>query len=314
MTANDVAHRFRLQAVPTLRSSMPARSPITISRVRCDVPEHGASRAAPIEDAYAASIAVTDLVSAEIQLLGKTVRKGGSPAAGLYLFNFQSDPICFFHSPFDFVRFYISRAALEELSRDAGVPLKGSLARPDFGALDPILYNLALAMLPALDRPDEPNQLFVDHVALAFHAHLVLHYSGPCRDLVRGRAGLAPWQTRLATDMIASRLDGKLSIAELASACGLSQSHFSRAFFHTLGVPPHRWLLARRVDRAKDLISSGTLPLNDVAKACGFANQSHFTRVFMGLTGMPPGKWGRMRHKLDAFERNGLVPGGHRVN
>lgn len=314
MTTNEVAHRFRLPAVPTLRSSMPVRTPITVSRVRCDMPEHGPSRSVQVEDAYAASIAVSDLVSAEIQLLGKSVKRGGSPAAGLYLFNLQSDPICFFHSPFDFVRFYISRSALEELSKDAGVPLKGSLARPEFGALDPVLYNLALAMLPALDRPDEPNQLFIDHVALAFHAHLVLNYSGPCRDLVRGRAGLSPWQAKLATEMIAARLDGKLSIAELASACGLSQSHFSRAFFHTLGVPPHRWLLARRVDRAKELIASGSLALIDVARACGFANQSHFTRVFMGVTGMPPGKWGRMRHRLDAFEGVAGRSGDHGVN
>lgn len=298
MSTHDVAHRFRLKAVPTLRSSMPARSPITISRVRCDTPEHGPSRSVPVEDAYAASIAITDLISAEIHLLGKAVKKGGSPSAGLYLFNFQSDPICIFHSPFDFVRFYISRASLEELSRDAGVPLTGSLSRPEFGALDPILFSLALAMLPALDRPDEPNQLFIDHIAQAFHAHLVLAYAGPCKDLVRGRAGLAPWQVRVATEIIASRLDGKLSIAELASACALSQSHFSRAFLRTLGIPPHRWLLDRRVDRAKQLMANGDLSLGDIAKACGFANQSHFTRVFMGLTGTPPGKWRRMRNRL----------------
>ncbi|MET0937410.1 MAG: AraC family transcriptional regulator [Luteibacter sp.] len=303
MSTSEIAERFRLKTLPTLRSSMPPRARITISRVRCDESEHGASRSPPVEDAYAASIAIADLVSADVQLHGRTVKRGGAPASGLYLFNLSSDPIVFFHSPFDFVRFYISRSALDELSRDAGALLPGSLTRPDFGALDPILFNLALAMLPALERPDEPNQLFVDHVALAFHAHLVLNYAGPCRDVTRSRAGLAPWQTKLATEMIASRLDGKLSIAELATACALSQSHFSRAFLHTLGVPPHRWLLDRRVDRAKELITGGDMPLADVARACGFANQSHFTRVFVGLTGMPPGKWRRMRHRLDAFER-----------
>lgn len=303
MNTADVAHRFRLPNVPTLSSSTPARSPITISRVRCDEAGHGASRSPPVEDAYVASIAISDLHSADVWLLGKQVRRGGSAASGLYLFNFQTDPIVFFHSPFDFVRFYISRASLEELSRDAGAPLTGSLSRPEFGSLDPVLYNLALAMLPALDRPGEPNQLFVDHISLAFHAHLVLNYAGPCRDVGRGRPGLAPWQTKVATEMIAARLDGKLSIAELASACALSQSHFSRAFLQTLGVPPHRWLLNRRVDRAKELMSAGTLPLNDVAKACGFSTQSHFTRVFMGLTGTPPGKWRRMRHRLDAYEQ-----------
>jgi len=292
-----------------LTSSTPARSPVTISRVRCDEPGHGSSRSPPVEDAYAASISVGDLISADVRLQGKLVKRGGAPASGLYLFNLQTDPIVFFHSSFDFVRFYISRATLEELSRDAGAPMPGSLTRPEFGALDPVLYNLALAMLPALARPDEPNQLFVDHIALAFHAHLLSTYAGPCRDVVRTRAGLAPWQVRVTTDMIASRLEGKISIAELAEACSLSQSHFSRAFLRTLGVPPHRWLLDRRIDRARDLISHGLLPLNDVAKACGFANQSHFTRVFVALTGTPPGKWRRMRHKMDAFERSARSTG-----
>ena len=296
--ANDVAHRFRLKAVPTLRSSMPAGSPVTISHVRCEEHEHGASRSPPVEDAYVASIAISDLLSADVQLMGKPVQRGGSRKSGLYLFNLQSDPIVFFHSPFDFVRFYISSASLEELSRDAGSPTGGSLSRPEFGALDPVLYNLASAVLPALDRPDEPNQLFIDHVAMAFHAHLILRYAGPCRDLARSRAGLAPWQARLATELIASRLEGQLSVSELAAACGISQSHFSRAFLRTLGVPPHRWLLARRIDRAKELMGTGSLGLNDVAKACGFANQSHFNRVFMRLTGMPPGKWARMHHRL----------------
>jgi AraC family transcriptional regulator len=303
MTTRDIAERYRLPGVATLSSSTPVRSPITISRLRCDEPSRGASRPTPTEDAYAASVAIHRPISADLQLIGKPVQRIGGSASGLYLFNLQSDPIVFFHSPFDFVRFFITRSALEELSRDAGVAPVGSLARPEFGSVDPVLYHLALAMLPALERPGEPNQLFVDHIALAFHAHLALAYAGPSRDLLRARSGLAPWQTKVATEMIVSRLDGKLSIADLAAACELSQSHFSRAFLRTLGVPPHRWLLERRVDRAKALISAGELSLIDVATACGFANQSHFTRVFVGITGTPPSRWRRMHHHVNVDGR-----------
>lgn len=302
VNANTIPRTLDPGAAPTLRSSMPTRSPITISRVSREMAEELVSCALPGDEAYAASVAVRDLHSADIWLQGKRVARAGCAASGLYLFNLQSEPVAFFDSAFDFVRFYISRSSLEQLSRDAGAPTTRTLSRPEFGASDRVLYNLALSTIPALDHPDEPNQLFIDHIALAFHAHLVLSFAGPGRDAIRARSGLAPWQARVATEMIAAQLEGNLSIADLASACSLSTSHFSRAFVQTLGAPPHRWLLERRVDRARELLSSGSLALNDVAKACGFANQSHFSRVFTAITGTSPGRWRRMYHKLEAHK------------
>jgi AraC family transcriptional regulator len=293
MSEDAIAHRFRVQNAPTLQSSMPLQSPVTISHLACNDPEHGASRSVAVEDAYVASVAIADLLSAEISIHGRTVRRGGAPEGGLYLFNLQTDPICHFHSPFDFVRFYMSRKALETLAREAGVPVTGSLSRPDFGAVDPILFNLAQAALPALNHTDSASQLFVDYIALAFHAHIMSRYSGPCLDLRRTRPGLAPWQTRVATELIDMQLHGKTSIGELARACRLSQSYFSRAFLRTLGMPPHRYLLYRRVDRAKALLGDASLSLPEIAMQCGFASQSHFTRVFTSIEGISPGRWRR---------------------
>lgn len=299
MSTDPIAHRFRIGNAPTLRSSTPGRSPITISRIACNELEHGPSRSVPVEDSYVASIAVTDLMSADISIHGRVVRRGGTPAGGLYLFNFQTDPICNFHSAFDFVRFYISRHALEYLARDRDRPPHGSLARPAFGSADPILFNLALAALPALDHVEGASQLFVDYLALAFHAHILSIYAGPCLDLRRARAALSPWQVRTATELIASRLDGKMSIIELARACHLSQSYFSRAFLQTLGMPPHRYLLHRRIDKAKMLLNSGDEPLPVIAMRCGFATQSHFTRVFTAIEGISPGRWRRRSESMD---------------
>ncbi|MET0935737.1 MAG: hypothetical protein ABWX83_07105, partial [Luteibacter sp.] len=156
---------------PILRSSMPAHSPITMSRVSREPTDELVACALPGDDAYAASVAIRDLPSADIWLHGRRVVREGCAASGLYLFNLESEPVAFFETAFDFVRFYIARPALEQLSRAAGTPVTRTLSRPDFGASDRVLYNLALSTLPALDNPDEPNQLFIDHIALAFHAH-----------------------------------------------------------------------------------------------------------------------------------------------
>ena len=75
----------------------------------------------------------------------------------------------------------------------------------------------------------------------------------------------------------------------------MSVSHFSRAFRRTMGVAPHKWLLTRRVELAKERLRDHQLSLLDVALACGFADQSHLTRVFTCMVGLSPGAWRRAR-------------------
>jgi AraC-like DNA-binding protein len=110
---------------------------------------------------------------------------------------------------------------------------------------------------------------------------------------LRVRGGLAPWQEKRATAMIDASLDGEISSIALARECGLSASHFARAFRITTGMAPHQWLLRRRVEKAQGEMRGGEASLADIALACGFANQSHFSRVFAKVTGVSPGAWRR---------------------
>jgi AraC-like DNA-binding protein len=107
------------------------------------------------------------------------------------------------------------------------------------------------------------------------------------------RGGLAPWQLRRAKQILISRLDEPISLAELARACKLSPGHFARAFRQTAGQPPHRWLMEQRIEKAKQLLVDTTLSLAQIAQNCGFADQSHFTRVFAQLVQSSPGQWRR---------------------
>jgi AraC-like DNA-binding protein len=100
-------------------------------------------------------------------------------------------------------------------------------------------------------------------------------------------------QLARALALIDARLDSTLSVAELARECHLSASRFAYAFKLAVGMSPHRWLIARRIERAKLLLRQADTPLARVALASGFADQSHFTHVFTALVGMPPGEWRR---------------------
>jgi len=109
------------------------------------------------------------------------------------------------------------------------------------------------------------------------------------------RGGLAAWQERRAKEMLMASLDASVSVNDLAMHCGLSVAHFARAFRQSTGVAPHRWLMDRRVERAKELLQVSKSSLSEIALVCGFADQSHFTRAFRQSVGITPGGWKRMR-------------------
>jgi AraC-like DNA-binding protein len=79
-------------------------------------------------------------------------------------------------------------------------------------------------------------------------SHLATHYgdSPPLSPHIRG--GLAPWQERRAKEMLLANIDGRIGLNELVRACGLTRSHFARAFKVGTGVPPLQWLLNQRID------------------------------------------------------------------
>ena len=105
---------------------------------------------------------------------------------------------------------------------------------------------------------------------------------------VRNRGGLPPIVTQRICEYIESHLDQKVALDALASMAGLSTHHFARAFHQSVGMPPHSYLLSRRLERAERMLRETRLPLAEIAAATGFADQSHLARHFRRRTGMPP--------------------------
>lgn len=105
--------------------------------------------------------------------------------------------------------------------------------------------------------------------------------------------GLARWQARRTLTYIEGNLDSKFGVGQLANLASLSKAHFSRAFRHALGLPPMKYVVKRRVERAKVMMTSTTQPLSDIALACGFSDQAHFSKLFRHCVGIPPGHWRR---------------------
>jgi AraC family transcriptional regulator len=109
------------------------------------------------------------------------------------------------------------------------------------------------------------------------------------------RGGLAPWQITRVTAYIESHIDSTICTDDLAALARLSSFHFCRVFRDSLGVPPHRYVMRKRVERAQSLMLSTDRPLGQIASECGLADQAHFTKLFRRFVGASPGAWRRAR-------------------
>jgi AraC-like DNA-binding protein len=97
---------------------------------------------------------------------------------------------------------------------------------------------------------------------------------------------------RRAREYLNDNLSHRVSLDTLATVSGLSRYHFLRVFKKATGLPPHRFHLQCRVDRAKGLLLSG-MSIAETAQETGFADQSHFTHKFKLFTGATPAQYVR---------------------
>lgn len=138
---------------------------------------------------------------------------------------------------------------------------------------------------------NEPGErLLTSSLAHEMLSHTVLNQVGK-RDGLRLKGGLAPHLRRQLIEFIDNQLAEPLSLGQLAALCALSEYHFARMFRESFGLPPHQYLLARRLFRARELLRTTRLAFGEIAMDCGFASASHFSNRFRQAVGATPGAY-----------------------
>jgi AraC family transcriptional regulator len=222
----------------------------------------------------------------------KKVSSGSYPIGGVSAIDLREEPAVLLPNPFDALVVYVTQAAVDEIAYAHRAPRVEQLVWPQ-GAFDPVVHHLGQTLLSSLDRPHHAPKIFLDHVLQAMNCHFVCSYGGLTVSAPQFRGGLSCLQMRRATELLEANLDGNIVLQQVAEACELSVSHFARAFKQTFRRPPYKWLVERRVDRARDLMTNSRLPLADIAIQCGFADQSALNRSFKRIHGVTPGIWRR---------------------
>jgi AraC family transcriptional regulator len=182
----------------------------------------------------------------------------------------------------------IARVALEACDIDPGrveLPSVYDLSHPQLQA--------AIQAIDAeLTSGGAGGHLLADSLSNVLAVHLIRHAIGDVRAACRPRGGLPRQRLRAAVEYIEEHFDSELDLDKLAAVVHLSPYHFARQFKASTGLPPHQYLIARRVERAKQMLRDGhDLSLAQVASRTGFWDQGHFTRHFKRLVGVTPGRF-----------------------
>jgi AraC family transcriptional regulator len=195
-------------------------------------------------------------------------------------------------SPATFLLMQLSRALIEAAAGDLGLDTRAVSLEPAAQLRDPPLEHIAWALKSELEAGQPNGRPYLEGLGLALSARLVARYATrrpaptPCPTLSRR-------QLRRVTDYVEAHLADDLSLAQLAAVAGLGLSQFKLLFRRSAGLPLHQYVIHRRVERARQLLAQGDLPISAVALEVGFTHQSYMARHVRRLLGVSPAQLAR---------------------
>jgi AraC family transcriptional regulator len=224
-------------------------------------------------------------------LSGRVVHDGSVTAGALQVTEPGVVARCLFRGPYDVLHIHVPNALIAKFSRELSGCDEGALHSGPVLAQDPVAERLGRALLAAEETGGAFGQLYADCITTAIVSRLL----APTRHVGSGGrpkiAELARWRLRRVTEYVEANLAESVSLADLASAAGLTRMHFAAQFRAATGLPPHEYLLRRRIERAQEMLIADEESLVEIALAVGFQTQSHFTSVFKRFVGQPPRAW-----------------------
>jgi AraC family transcriptional regulator len=157
-----------------------------------------------------------------------------------------------------------------------------------WGVRDPQTEYIVRALEADLEAGIPTGKLFGESLLCALAVHLQSRYAATRPTIRLPRNGLPKARLNRVIEYIDANLDREIRLSALAETAGLSTHHFAELFKQSVHLSPHQFVLRRRIDRARTLLSDPAITVFEAAIGAGFADHSHFTKVFRRVTGMTP--------------------------
>jgi AraC family transcriptional regulator len=184
---------------------------------------------------------------------------------------------------------------------DPEIGIASSRISPRLFFFDQAVWDTALKLKAEVGNSDPSSRQYVEALSLALMHELIRSertISEPAPSL---RGGLPGWQQKRVAEFIEEHLAEDISLATLAELADLSLYHFARAFKLSFGVPPHRYHMARRMDRARNLLQGSALSVTQIGIQIGFRDTSSFTRAYRKFAGVAPSEYRRHQKTMQSI-------------
>jgi AraC family transcriptional regulator len=160
---------------------------------------------------------------------------------------------------------------------------------------DQAIWDTALKLKAEVGNSDPLSREYAEALSIVLMQELLRLERTKSASVKPLRGGLPAWRQKHVADFIEEHLAEEISLAALAELADLSLYHFARAFTRSFGVPPHRYHMARRMDRARSLLQRPALSVTQIGIRIGFRETSSFTRAFRRYMGLTPTEYRRHR-------------------
>jgi AraC family transcriptional regulator len=227
----------------------------------------------------------------ELELRFEGVKRHTPPPAGSICVVPAGSPALWrWSGPKDSLHVYLEPGLVARVAAEAFDLDPARTLVPPLDGLDLPQLRAALAAVDAeLDAGTGGGRLAAESLANVLAVQLIRHLSAPPRTTRRRDGALPRCRLRAVVEYVEENLDAGLSLERMAAVARLSVYHFARQFKAATGLPPHQYVIARRVERARRLLQGdGDLSLADVAADAGFSDQSQFSHHFRRLVGVTP--------------------------
>ena len=195
----------------------------------------------------------------------------------------------------EILQLYLRRSVLENAIDDmyGGNGASVTLV-PRFSIADPLLEQLAFAVVQALRDGGVEDRLYIETIAELIGMHLARNHSTVSRTRAEPPTdGLSRTRIRRLLDYIEQHLGEDLSLGAMAAEVDLSPLYLVRAFRSTVGQSPHQYVVTRRVELARRMLRDTQTPIADIALITGFSSQSHLSNWFRRIVGVSPAAYRR---------------------
>lgn len=192
------------------------------------------------------------------------------------------------------LRLRLRPSLLEEVADQMGRRSTKVELTPHFGLRDVRIEAIGWAIKADLEADIPSDPLYIDFLTNALAVRLVELASGYASPEERSSTPrLSARQLRILLDYIETNLDKKLHLADLASIVGVGTTRLKTLFRNSTGMPVHRYVIGRRIDYARVMLSTTKMPASQVALAAGFAHQSHMATTMRRVLGHAPSEISR---------------------